>query len=780
MNKQEKVWEANIRVIIYVLLLIFPLVMLPNIRGVTLPKYVVAQTAAFLLAAMLLWKEIKANRNQINWFKKYPFLIPLIIILLYELISALVSPYRLFGIWEWQRRVSGYLLFFVIINIIRTKKSFNTALLFMIVSSTLTALYGIGQILKIDVTGWSRPFTTGIFSTFGHPNLYAAFLELNLFACLGLLWLKRNSENRIFYAGNILLLLGALVLTKSWGAAVGILTGIAFLVFSFIVSGLLKKAGFNKKILVAGLIIIAGLTVTAGVKFGPRILSANMFRVKTWEGASRMFLDKPVTGHGLGTFFILFPKYRDDQYLRRFRHAENLLHAHNEYLELLAEEGVIGFFLFVFVLAAIGKRFIEYFRSGESAYYKELSLFLSAGLIAFLAHNAVSVNMRWSGPYVSFWMFLGLTYGAFYLSDYSNLSTQKRKNRKRQTGRSKDRGSGLSVHKQIAGLLAFVFIALSIYAAATGIRRIQSSYHYQRAIPFLAKTPYASEELTKAVKLDASNIAAEYDLAYHYNTLNNGEMAVKTYLSVISKNPYYQRVYRNLGIAYWNMGQLKKALESIEKALEYNDNEFGRYHRASLYQSLGETEKAVEAYLHFLDMSLKFIAFHDRIAREAPEGFQQIVPHEYDDILLWTNQALKALKDIYLEKDNLSKPAAIFDRLMQEYPYNDEIIFYKGSLFQDTGEYEKAIEIYEKGLQKFPDNTRLLNSKGECFYRLDRIDEALMTWKKSLKIDPKQIIIKGRIQDVQAEKSNAGTKSDAAENDEEKKEYTLTKRAYYA
>ena len=55
-------------------------------------------------------------------------------------------------------------------------------------------------------------------------------------------------------------------------------------------------------------------------------------RQDTW----RLFLDHPVIGTGLGTFEMVFPPY-DSVY-----DGKIVNHAHNDYLELLAETGVVG------------------------------------------------------------------------------------------------------------------------------------------------------------------------------------------------------------------------------------------------------------------------------------------------------------------------------------------------------------------------------------------------------------------------------------------------------
>jgi O-antigen ligase len=60
--------------------------------------------------------------------------------------------------------------------------------------------------------------------------------------------------------------------------------------------------------------------------------------------AVKAFLEAPFLGHGFGTFGALSPKYSGQDVLTS---------AHNAYLKLAAEQGVVGLGLFVAFLAAI-------------------------------------------------------------------------------------------------------------------------------------------------------------------------------------------------------------------------------------------------------------------------------------------------------------------------------------------------------------------------------------------------------------------------------------------
>jgi len=71
-------------------------------------------------------------------------------------------------------------------------------------------------------------------------------------------------------------------------------------------------------------------------------------RFVIWESAWQMYLERPLTGWGNGSYWAVYPQYRS-----RLESSSGQ-NAHNEYLEVLVETGPAGFFLFMgFVLSSL-------------------------------------------------------------------------------------------------------------------------------------------------------------------------------------------------------------------------------------------------------------------------------------------------------------------------------------------------------------------------------------------------------------------------------------------
>jgi len=100
-----------------------------------------------------------------------------------------------------------------------------------------------------------------------------------------------------------------------------------------------------------------------------------------------MIADHPLFGVGLGAFAVAYPRYDGGNGLRRTAEA------HNDYLQVLSDTGLVGgsvglFFLFAFF------RIVRNVLRGEQLREREEALGISVGCLAILAHSLVDFNLQ--------------------------------------------------------------------------------------------------------------------------------------------------------------------------------------------------------------------------------------------------------------------------------------------------------------------------------------------------------------------------------------------------
>lgn len=124
-------------------------------------------------------------------------------------------------------------------------------------------------------------------------------------------------------------------------------------------------------------------------------------RVAMWEDSLGIIRDFPLFGVGLGSWQELFPRYRRPPWSPvLFREA------HNDYLELLAETGLIGFVLLAWFFWQVGRKLFLSFKMLPPKTVPVFAALVSAlGIMAF--HEFFDFNLQIPANAFLFTLFLG-------------------------------------------------------------------------------------------------------------------------------------------------------------------------------------------------------------------------------------------------------------------------------------------------------------------------------------------------------------------------------------
>jgi O-antigen ligase len=139
---------------------------------------------------------------------------------------------------------------------------------------------------------------------------------------------------------------------------------------------------------------------------------ALVHRLAHWQAAWAMFQANPLLGVGPGNFDTAYAFY----HLQRW--PVSLGHAHNYYLNTLAELGIIGFAaLIAFVVTIFGRigQAVKWSRSGPTV-FRAASLGALGAAVTLSAHNAFD-NMLIHGIGVQFGLILGMVEGIAFTMD---------------------------------------------------------------------------------------------------------------------------------------------------------------------------------------------------------------------------------------------------------------------------------------------------------------------------------------------------------------------------
>ena len=125
-----------------------------------------------------------------------------------------------------------------------------------------------------------------------------------------------------------------------------------------------------------------------------------------WQTAWRMIQARPIFGHGLNTFMANYMSYVAGP-------TQGPAYAHNCFLQITAETGVLGlaaFLWFLWTLFSSGWQAIKN-PSSQAEVFKPFLAGVLAALIAFLVQSAFDTNLYSLRQAVLFWSLSGLAVG---------------------------------------------------------------------------------------------------------------------------------------------------------------------------------------------------------------------------------------------------------------------------------------------------------------------------------------------------------------------------------
>jgi O-antigen ligase len=122
--------------------------------------------------------------------------------------------------------------------------------------------------------------------------------------------------------------------------------------------------------------------------------------------ALRMWRDFPVFGSGLGSFPVVFPRYSAEGTL------ESYTHAHNDYLELAAETGLLGIGLLGLLVSLSFAAALRAQQLRKDPVMRGISFAAMMGIIALMIHSTVDFNLQIPANALTFVLLLAFAWAS--------------------------------------------------------------------------------------------------------------------------------------------------------------------------------------------------------------------------------------------------------------------------------------------------------------------------------------------------------------------------------
>ena len=365
------------------------------------------------------------------------------------------SSYRILSTFGNSIFYGNYLIFtipiFILLGIFYSKKIllpssepkakpfrifFRSLGIIIIFSVIIGISYSFGALIKYVTTR-----TPGAFNLLSIKLFLIFALVFYILLCFLAAYLFKKHFYAPFFLGFGLIGIYSNILTKSRGSWIGLLAALLLIVFFLIYEAAVYFA--NKKvtaaenselqpdiklkpliikyflIFISGALVVIILFSIVSFRFLPhdikvRLMDFNLksttvkVRMIIMKGALNMIRVKPIFGYGLGSFQVQFPPNRPDDYMLNAV-SHNTINAHNEYLQIGAETGIIGIILFFFLIFSYFQNFFRYIWKSNKKLSKHLLLGFAISIFGVLSHSIVSVSMRFTSTGLFFYIFIAFT-----------------------------------------------------------------------------------------------------------------------------------------------------------------------------------------------------------------------------------------------------------------------------------------------------------------------------------------------------------------------------------
>ncbi|MCX7765329.1 MAG: O-antigen ligase family protein, partial [Candidatus Sumerlaeia bacterium] len=314
----------------------------------------------FLFVTYLFYLFFKSDKNDNpNSFLRQN--LPLILFVAYAGISVFYSPTFYYSFRSWFHIVCFSLFFLLVRELADSPAFLRKTIIIILAVSGLLCLVAILQ--HLNLATWFLPKfdepRNRIGSFIGHNTGLSMFLLPSFFLCLSLLISGTRKLVKVLIL--ILLIIEIFILLAAQSRGTWLVLIITLPLFLLSARNYINFKLTKRHVMIALLIILAILLsqnlpsplYSREVSFSQRIQHFSPARLLT-ETRLRILVcsfplikEKPILGHGIGSFQYVYPKVQGEYFVRNphsilWPTGKRSQHAHNDYLQLLIELGLLG------------------------------------------------------------------------------------------------------------------------------------------------------------------------------------------------------------------------------------------------------------------------------------------------------------------------------------------------------------------------------------------------------------------------------------------------------
>jgi O-antigen ligase len=229
-----------------------------------------------------------------------------------------------------------------------------------------------------------------ITGSFINPTPYAYYVSLIFIFALSLICFLPNNKNILKFLKifSIIVCIGTIIIlpfTKIRMAWIMTAIGtIIILNYKFKLKLLLKNFLKNPTLRIFSVLCLLLILIISGLLLYKFKEKSSDGRILVWKVSEQMIIDNPIFGIGYNRFENIYNKYQAQWFYHKKRTisdenlADTVSYTYNEFYQILIENGIVGFILFIVFLFLLLKKVIRY------SEYDYIKIILFTFLICFL------------------------------------------------------------------------------------------------------------------------------------------------------------------------------------------------------------------------------------------------------------------------------------------------------------------------------------------------------------------------------------------------------------
>ncbi len=802
MDKNDQMKNAFKKVLIYcdkfiIGLLLATVVIVPLFFDISLYSVfdLSKVTALYLITISILvvWLILLAFRHDLK-FSHIPINIPILAYITIFVISSIISINPIMSLFGTYKRFEGLtatlcyiLIFYTTVNFITTKKRLYLLIIAIVAGAAVSSVYGIAQHLGFDIFKWSSFEARRVFSTFGNPVFFSAYLVMILPIAVALFFKNSFQQKEISILKGpsipwIFFILSTIIYTTFWltntrACFVALLGGLSpFLIVLFkkqtterykfvvlVVSFVLIGTFFNVrhetsviKHFASDARTTESLTqgsVSDSKPTHPRPWITNKFsvtgssfsRIFQYLAATRIIKDYPALGIGPDTIGIVYQKnlakvfslVESDKGFP-FPRQDRI---HNDLLDTAATRGIFGLGTYIWLLTAFGMYVGKNYRQLNNQ-NKILILGHLAGIISYLIQNEFSFG---NTPIVTlFWVMMALCISIIKIDEAERKPGSDKNNSITEGCWDNEKLRGCERRKpKNTQLLHFPIPRLRIF------------YRYLCCGIALISLGFVTVFVLRFHKADAYFEYGRRIMEYEKENLpaitEKGLFFMKHAIRLNPYETFYRdelcRTYLQNALKTKDEAWMQKAYVEANNSLKLIPQHYmGFFHLGMIQQFLAEhfnrntADSAINYYKKAIEADPFQAPFHSNLASlyinkgnldQAIEELSQAYLIRPDEV----NHADR-LANAYLHKGDLDKALFFSRKTVELNPSESGYYNNLGAILSKKGMYEDAVNAFKKATEINPKEPIYLDNLLKLYLSLEKYDELIPYYKKLIALDP--------------------------------------------